>query len=504
MQEDMRKYLDIAGVMFVVLDVDQTVRLINKKGCEILEYEEKDILGKNWFDNFIPARIKDELKKNFTKLISSDIEPVEYFQNPILTKNGEERLIAWHNSILKNEDGQIISSLSCGEDITEQKQAEEELRNSEERYRQLVEISPAGIVVHYEGKIIFVNPAGLKLIGASSHDEIIGKPVIDFAHPDYRDVIKKRMEDAMSEKGKIPLLEEKFIKFDGTVIDVEVVGTPFFYKGKQAIQLIIRDITKRKRNEEELKTYREGLENLVEERTQALKQTLKELSWSNAELQQFAYVASHDLQEYLSMAGNSLNILERRYKAKLDDDADKVLNYGINAITQMQQFINAMLSYSKIGTRDKIFERISCESVFKRVINNMDVVIEKSSAMITTEALPTIIADESQFVELFQNLLDNAIKFRRSDAPQIHISAKQQNNKWLFGFQDNGIGIEPEYFERIFIIFQRLQTKTKYPGTGIGLAICRKIVERHGGSIWVESIPDKGSTFYFTIPLEPQ
>jgi len=259
-------------------------------------------------------------------------------------------------------------------------------------------------------------------------------------------------------------------------------------KRMQMILLAIEDITERKRAEEKLKQAEE------------LKQAIVALERSNKELEQFAYVASHDLQEPLRMVSSFTQLLAKRYQGKLDKDADEFIDYAVAGAKRMQMLLNDLLAYSRVGARVKSFEPTDSEAAFDQAIANLRVAIEEGEAVITRDRLPPLIADDLQIVQLFQNLLGNAIKFHGKEPPRIHVSAKQEGNEWVFSFRDNGIGIAPEYFDRIFVIFQRLHSREEYPGTGTGLAICKKIVERHGGRIWVESEPGKGSTFYFTIP----
>lgn len=228
----------------------------------------------------------------------------------------------------------------------------------------------------------------------------------------------------------------------------------------------------------------------------------QELARSNTELQQFAYVASHDLQEPLRMVTSYLQLLEQRYKHRLDSDADDFIAFAVDGATRMKALINDLLLFSRVGTRGKPFELMNCTQVVERSIANLKIAIAESQAIVTYDALPEVMGDAGQLTQLWQNLISNAIKFRRETPPQIHIGVEPQGRNWQFFVQDNGIGIEPEYVEQIFVIFQRLHRRTDYPGTGIGLAICKKIVERHGGCIWVQSQVDHGSTFYFTLPRQ--
>jgi light-regulated signal transduction histidine kinase (bacteriophytochrome) len=284
-----------------------------------------------------------------------------------------------------------------------------------------------------------------------------------------------------------------------------------------------RDITDRKRIEDALRRSHEELEDRVELRTRELKQsneqlaaeveerrraeaalTLRsqELARSNAELEQFAYVASHDLQEPLRMVASYMQLLEARYKEKLDSDAREFIGFAVDGAKRMRVLIDDLLAYSRVATRGQPFQPTDCQKVLKTVLGNLGMAIQESSAHITHDPLPTVMGDSTQLAQLFQNLISNAIKFRRDAVPEVHLHAEPRGSLWCISVKDNGIGIEPNHFARIFQLFQRLHSRGTYPGTGIGLAICKKIVERHGGSIWVESQPGQGTTFFFTIPMK--
>ena len=225
-----------------------------------------------------------------------------------------------------------------------------------------------------------------------------------------------------------------------------------------------------------------------------------DLARSNADLEQFAYVASHDLQEPLRVVSNYVQLLANKYQRELDTNAHAFIQYALDASNQMYNLINDLLLYSQIGHTEDLSEDINIESSILQAISNLEISIKASGASITHGNVPKVSANYIQLTQVIQNLLSNAIKFRSSQPPQIHIDATPLENEWLFAFRDNGIGIEPRFHDRIFMIFQRLHSKTQYSGTGVGLPICKKIIERHGGNIWVESIPNSGSVFYFTLP----
>lgn len=236
---------------------------------------------------------------------------------------------------------------------------------------------------------------------------------------------------------------------------------------------------------------------------EALRQKTQELARSNSELEQFAYVASHDLQEPLRMVSSYTQLLEQRYNDLLDERGRKYIYYAVDGANRMQRLINDLLAYSRVGTRGKSLAATDANVALGDAILNLASAIEQSQAMVTHDPLPFVQADRSQLTQVFQNLIGNGIKFRGQAGPRVHVSAERRANRVIFSVRDNGIGIEPQHFERIFVIFQRLHSREDYPGTGIGLALCKRIVERHNGTMWVESQMDGGSTLYFSLSLAP-
>lgn len=238
------------------------------------------------------------------------------------------------------------------------------------------------------------------------------------------------------------------------------------------------------------------------QQAEADRRSLKELTRSNSELEQFAYVASHDLQEPLRAVSGCAQLLRRRYKNQLDASAEELIEHIIQGAARMQTLINDLLTYSRISTRSKAFELVDCNQAVRQALTYLTELVQESQAKITLEDLPRVRADRTQLVQLFQNLISNALKFRRETPVEVHLSVQAEQEQWIFQVRDNGIGIEERFFERIFGIFQRLHTRTDFAGSGIGLALCKQIVERHGGRIWVESELGKGSTFFFSLPAK--
>lgn len=377
-----------------------------------------------------------------------------------------------------------IAVIKIDLDITQANQkrklAEEELKKMLYHTRSLFEamLDPL-VTINKDGVITDVNTAS-ELITGISRDKLIGS---DFAiyctEPDNA----RKGFNQVFERGFIKDYQLSIRNVSGKTTDV--LYNAVLYKdisGKIAgIFGAARDNTERKRLEEETKKYAVQLEA------------------SNKELQQFAYIASHDLQEPLRMISSYLQLIEKRYQNKLDKDANEFIQFAVDGAKRLQNMINDLLMYSRVGTQGKTLATTHCEHALKQALANLKISIEENKAVITYDTLPALMADEIQLIQLFQNLISNAIKFRSAESPRVHISAEHKEKEWLFSVRDNGIGIDLKYKENLFVIFKRLVHRD-YPGTGIGLALCKRIVERHNGRIWVESELGKGSTFYFTIP----
>jgi len=378
------------------------------------------------------------------------------------------------------------ASLAIVRDVTARKSMEEELRWKTAFLEAQVDSSIDGVlVVDSQARRILVNRRFAQIWGFSEDildnkdDSVLLEHALDrLKRPEqfYEKVMY--LYDHPEESSWDELEFE-----DGTVLDrysAPVLGKA---DGHHYGRIwTFRDITERKRAE------------------QALAMRAADLARSNADLQHFAYVISHDLQEPLRMVSSYLQLLSRRYAGRLDQKADEFIGFAVDGAARMSGLIEGLLAYSRVGVRGKELVPVECETVFNDALANLQVSIEESSAVITHDPLPVVVGDDNQLVQLLQNLIGNAIKFHRDEPPRIHVSVKEHEGNWVFSVQDDGIGIAPEHRERIFGIFERLHTQSEYPGSGMGLAICRRIVERHGGRIWVESEGTAGSTFYFTLP----
>lgn len=402
----------------------------------------------------------------------------------ITTKSGNQVVWDFSSSPLGQlPDGRRLV-ISMAMDVTARRQALKELRESEEKFRAAFDLAAIGrVLATPEGQFFQVNQAFCEMTGYTE-EELCQKTWWDITHPDFLASGHHYMQQLIQKT--IPSYNEELIiaHKSGEALWIRLNRILLFDADNQPLYLVsdIENITQRKTAEAEINRI------------------LAELERSNIELQQFAYVASHDLQEPLRMVTSYLQLLQRRYSNQLDSDADEFIGYAVDGANRMKQLIQDLLAFSRVGTRGKPFEPIQVDIILKEVLTNLETSIKETAVQISHDPLPTILGDASQLVQLFQNLLSNAIKFRGESTPQIHIGAEKQDGVWQFSIRDNGIGFDPQFSERIFIIFQRLHTRANYGGTGIGLAICKKIVERHGGKIWVHSEPGVGTTFYFTIP----
>ena len=450
---------------------------INKNMARDLGIEPDEAYGKVDRD-FFPKELADKYRSDDKRILKTrNTETLEerYLQDD------EYRWVHTVKTPVINDKGAVEGILGVFWDITERKRAEEELLLKNIVFDSSIS---ANSIADTEGNLTHVNESFLKLWGYGKKEEVLGKSIADFFanQEDTGPVLT-----ALGERGQ----------WAGEFLAKRKDGSTFISRG---LSTSIKD------ENGELVGYQSANMDITDERVmeEKLVNSLQNLERSNKELEQFAYVASHDLQEPLRMISSYVQLLERRYKDKLDQDANDFINYAVDGANRMQNLINDLLQFSRVMTRGKPPKQVDVASVVDRSCTYLQNQIDNSGAKIATKNLPKIMADENQMIQIFQNLIGNAIKFSGKAKPEIDISARDQGDVWEFSVRDNGIGIAPEYHDRIFVIFQCLHEKKKYPGTGIGLAVCKRIVERHGGKLWIESEPKKGSTFHFTLPKDPK
>lgn len=369
-------------------------------------------------------------------------------------------------------------------DISERRRAEEALAESEARHRAIFETAVDGIItIDERGIVTAMNPAAVRIFGFAA-DEVVGRNVDMLMPEPYSAEHDRYMQDYLRTGIKrIIGLGREVVgrRKDGSTFPMDLAVSETVLGERRIFTGIIRDVTERKRAEE------------------ALARQSEELARSNVELERFAYVASHDLQEPMRTVRSFAQILQRRYGQQLTGDAAEYFRYITDGVSRMQTLINDLLTYSRVSSQGSAFAPADTRHIVKMVLESLQATIEAQQAEVAVGSLPVVLGDATQLGQVFQNLIGNAIKFHGQEPPKIEVSAVEADGDWRFSVKDNGIGIDPQYFDRIFIIFQRLHTIEEYGGTGIGLAICKKIVERHGGRIWLESTPGKGTTFFFTV-----
>jgi signal transduction histidine kinase len=374
------------------------------------------------------------------------------------------KTVLWNSATLYESDGKtVLSTIAQGQDITERKQAEEEIS----RLASFPERDPNPVIeLDARGSILYCNPAAdLLFPDLENHPS---------THP-FLAHVSSILEEFQKEGNSYHIQDVH--------VDNHVYQQIWHYlPDSNRIRIYSTDITARTNAEETLQEYADRLKR------------------SNEDLERFAYIASHDLQEPLRNVVSFAQLLSRRYQGKLNPDADEYIGYIVEGGKRMQALVSDLLDYSRVNTRGQAFQPVNTNDLVDHVIQNLYSQVQESNAVIMTDSLPVVEVDPGQLEMVFQNLIGNAIKFRKNGiAPHIHISAEKTGDTWKFAIKDNGIGIDPAFHDRIFVIFQRLHTRDKYPGTGVGLAIVKRIIERHGGKIWVESEAESGSTFYFTL-----
>jgi PAS domain S-box-containing protein len=480
-----RGLLEAAPDAMVVVNQGGEIVLLNLQAEKQFGYHRDELVGQH-VKNIIPEGFAERLLADGLRSVE-DALAQQIGTGIELTgrrKNGSDFPIEIMLSPLESTEGTLVTAAI--RDISVRKTAEKHLAQMEGRYRGLLEAAPdAMVVVNQGGEIVLLNLQAEKQFGYH-RDELVGQKVKNIIPEGFAERLLadglRSVEDALAQQIGTGI-ELTGRRKNGSDFPIEIMLSPLESTEGTLVTAAIRDITERKKSEEHLV------------------KTVGELKRSNDELQQFAYVASHDLQEPLRMVASYTQLLAKRYKGRLDSDADEFIAYAVDGSNRMQALIQDLLVYSRAGTKGKALCEIFGEDALKEALTNLHAMIEESGAVVTHDSLPAITTDGTQLVQIFQNLVGNAIKYRGAEVPHVHVSATKNGDKeWVFSVRDNGLGIDPQYFEKIFILFQRLHGRQEFKGTGIGLAICKKMLERLGGRIWVESQPEEGSTFYFALP----
>ena len=475
-----RGLLEAAPDAMVVVNQSGEIVLLNVQAEKQFGYRRDELIGQK-VKNIIPQGFAERLIADGTRTAAEALAQ-KIGTGIELTgrrKNGSEFPIEIMLSPLESTEGILVTAAI--RDISVRKAAEKHLGQMEGRYRGLLEAAPdAMVVVNQSGEIVLLNVQAEKQFGYH-RDELVGQKVKNiiprgFAERLIADGTRTAAEALAQQIGTG--IELNGLRKDGSEFPIEIMLSPLESTEGILVTAAIRDITSRKKTDAHV----------------------LELNRSNEELGQFAYVASHDLQEPLRMVASFTELLARRYKGKLDSDADEFIGFAVDGARRMQRLIQDLLAYSRVATKGNDLFHTSSEEALRRALMNLRGAIEESGVLMTHDPLPTVMADERQLIQVFQNLIGNAIKYQNPGVPRIHISAaRNADKKWTFSVKDNGLGIDPQYFEKIFVIFQRLHKRGEFSGTGIGLAICKRIVERHGGTISVESQLGHGSTFTFDL-----
>ena len=489
-EQHYRELVTLAQEGIWAMDAAACTTYVNPRMAEMLGYTMDEMLGRSLFD------FADEIGR---RRIQANIERRKYgirerHDFRFLRKDGAyvETLVS--TAPLFDAGGSYTGAIAVITDVTESQQAETRLRRERNLLRTLIDNMPDFIYIKdTEARFLIANRTLARLTGVESPADLLGKTDRDFFPADLAE--KYMADDLEVIRSGRPLIgrEEPMLTPRGAQGWQITTKVPLRDEVGQVIGLVGmgRDITSRKQAEDERQ------------------EMLAKLEHSNAELEHFAYVASHDLQEPLRMVTSYLQLLASRYQGQLDADADDFIGFAVDGARRMQCLISDLLDYSRVSTRGQPFEPADCSQLIQQVLHDLGIAITESAAVVTYDPLPVVMGDKGQLGELFQNLIGNAIKYRGDQAPIVHITARKtpsretlevsQTTVWEFSIRDTGIGIDPQYHDRIFGLFQRLHGVGEYSGSGIGLAICKKIVERHGGRIWVASQVGQGSTFYFTL-----
>ena len=490
----LRTVIDHLPAVVYAKDLQYRKTLVNRMDCEIMGVPgETEALGKTDEDVYPPS-LAEEFHKDDREVMERG-KPILEKEERIPELDGRMRTLLTSKIPLRDPDGRVVGMVGVGIDITERKRAEIALRESEDKYRRLVEFFPDSIFIHRGGRIVFVNQTAVRAFRAPSADAIVGKSMMSFVHPEYQSQVRDRIARLAEATMRLPIIEEKFIRADGTPLDMEVTAIPFVLDGEPAIMVVARDITERKKAEEEIHRLNAELERRVEERT-------AQLAAANKELEAFAYSVSHDLRAPLRSIDGFGQALQEDYAPALDEQGLEHLQRIRSASKRMGHLIDDLLNLSRLTRGDIHPQKLDLAGMARAILEDLRrMEPDRTVACILPEELP-VRGDDRLIHAVLENLLGNAWKFtsRRQQARiELGTVVTPERETAIF-IRDNGAGFSMEHADKLFHAFQRLHTVQEFPGNGIGLATVQRIIHRHGGRVWAEGELEKGATFYFTLP----
>jgi PAS domain S-box-containing protein len=525
---DFRTLIELAPVGIVIYDNDGRNYFINRKFSEITGYKQEDIpiLSDWWLKAYPDLNYRNQVMEQWdtavelAKATDSSIVPME---TRIRKKDGDYCYleIGYVSSVEKN--------IATFVDITKRKVAELDLLESEKRYRTLLNSAPIGIVVFTDNRIDYINPAGLQIMGANPDDDLVGKPIIEFIHPKMLEITRNNFQELSNDENLVVNFENIFLKLDRSPVYVETIGTSILFGGKNAIQVIVTDISERKAAEEQSRQHQETLQELLEtaersrqsllsliedqreaeEKIRKLNEELElrvqertaQLEASNKELEAFAYSISHDLRAPLRGIDGFSRILEQEYAPTLDEEGKRIVNIICKSTSKMDQLIVDILALSRVSRQDLIFSMVDMQTMANSIYHEVASPDEKQKIELDIADLPEVQADPTLMRLVWTNLISNAIKYTKPKNDwKIWINGFEEDGFCTYSIQDNGVGYDSRYVDKLFGLFQRLHNERDFEGTGVGLAIVQRIIHRHNGKVWSESILGEGATFYFSIP----
>jgi two-component system, chemotaxis family, sensor kinase Cph1 len=471
---------DLAPVGYLTIDAKGLIKRVNLTVADILGMPRENLINST-FISYISPNYRGTYHKHTQEVLKSQTK--QQCEIELVSNNKTPLFASLYTMVVNDEDDDFKEFRIILTDVTEHKKVEDAFAKKKEELQTIFDSSRSFIFYKdKENRLLQVNKAFTEIMSMPK-EKLEGVSLFDIFPKEQAEAYWKDDKEVMeSERSKFNIIEPmpysdgiRYVQTDKIPyrdVDGNIIGIMGFSV----------DITERKKTEEELE------------------RAMKELERSNKELSQFAYVASHDLKEPLRMITSFLQLLQKRYSADLDEDANDFIDFAVNGSKRLDAMINDLLEYSRIGSQERKFEYLQSEKILETVLINLKQLIERTNASITHDPLPLIFANEQMMIQLFQNLIGNAIKYHGKENPEIHISAESGEDEYIFSIKDNGIGIDPKHLEKIFTIFQRLHSRDEYDGTGIGLAISKRILQKHNGEIWAESELGKGSTFYFTLP----